>query len=255
MFSKRLSCLVILIGMLILCTIPVQAMTNLSMKKGTYKNVTVPLSIYQLDKGLGYGLYNWHSSNSKVASVTGVSPIGRIKAKKNGTCIITAQCHTPYPGAYHAWKVTVGGKGGGNNRGNNNGTTTTVKKVTVKSVKLNKTKLTLNVGKSQTLKYTISPKKAKTTVSWSSSNTSVASVSGGKVYARKPGKTTITVKTANGKKKSCKVTVKAPATKVKMSSSFLTYGKGEKFKLKATVYPSNTTDKLKWSTSNKKSLP
>lgn len=249
-FGRRLSVFVIVfLCMLMICVLPAQALTTIYLKKGQQKNVTVPLTIYQLDKGLGYGLYNWHSSNSKVAKVTGVSPIGRIYAKKNGTTIVTAQCSSPYPGAYKAWKVVVGSKSSGAD--SSSGSATTSKKVTVKSIKLNKSKITLNKGKSATLKYTISPKKAKTTVSWSSSNSSVASVNSGKVTAKKAGTATITAKTSNGKKKSCKVTVKAPATKVSISHSSMKLGRGDKFKLTAAVSPYDSTDKLKWITSNK----
>ena len=76
------------------------------------------------------------------------------------------------------------------------------------SVSLNKTSLTLEVGKTYTLTKTISPSTATTSYSWSSSNTSVATVnSSGKVTAKKTGTATITVKTSNGKTATCKVTV------------------------------------------------
>ena len=72
-------------------------------------------------------------------------------------------------------------------------------------VKLNKTKLSMNVGKTATLKLKNNKKKVK----WSSSNKKVAKVSAkGKVKGLKKGKATITAKV--GKKKyKCKVTVKA----------------------------------------------
>ena len=72
-------------------------------------------------------------------------------------------------------------------------------------VKLNKTKLSMNVGKTATLKLKNNKKKVK----WSSSNKKVARVSAkGKVKGLKKGKATITAKV--GKKKyKCKVTVKA----------------------------------------------
>ncbi len=72
-------------------------------------------------------------------------------------------------------------------------------------VKLNKTKLSMNVGKTTTLKLKNNKKKVK----WSSSNKKVAKVSAkGKVKGLKKGKATITAKV--GKKKyKCKVTVKA----------------------------------------------
>ena len=83
------------------------------------------------------------------------------------------------------------------------------------SVSLNKTSLTLDVGKSYTLTKTVSPSNAATSYTWSSSNTSVATVDGnGKVTAKKAGTATITVKTSNGKTATCKVTVNLPAPQI-----------------------------------------
>ena len=83
------------------------------------------------------------------------------------------------------------------------------------SVSLNKTLLTLDVGKSYTLTKTVSPSNAVTSYTWSSSNTSVATVdSNGKVTAKKAGTATITVKTSNGKTATCKVTVNLPAPQI-----------------------------------------
>ncbi len=76
------------------------------------------------------------------------------------------------------------------------------------TIKLSKTKLTLDVGKTYTLKLTGTTK----TVKWSSSNTKVATVSkAGKVTAKKSGSAVITA-TASSKKYTCKVTVKAKST-------------------------------------------
>lgn len=76
-------------------------------------------------------------------------------------------------------------------------------------VKLNKTNLTITVGKTQTLKLKNNKKK----VTWSSNKKKVATVNQkGKVTAKKKGTATITAKV--GKKKyKCKVTVKAATTK------------------------------------------
>ena len=83
------------------------------------------------------------------------------------------------------------------------------------SVSLNKTALTLDVGKSYTLTKTVSPSNAVTSYTWSSSNTSVATVdSNGKVTAKASGTATITVKTSNGKTATCKVTVNLPAPQI-----------------------------------------
>ena len=83
------------------------------------------------------------------------------------------------------------------------------------SVSLNKTSLTLDVGKSYTLTKTVSPSNAVTSYAWSSSNTSVATVDkNGKVTAKASGTATITVKTSNGKTATCKVTVNLPAPQI-----------------------------------------
>ena len=84
------------------------------------------------------------------------------------------------------------------------------------SVSLNKTSLTLDVGKSYTLTKTVSPSNAANKkCTWSSSNTSVATVDGnGKVTAKASGTATITVKTSNGKTATCKVTVNLPAPQI-----------------------------------------
>lgn len=83
------------------------------------------------------------------------------------------------------------------------------------SVSLNKTSLTLDVGKSYTLTKTVSPSNAVTSYTWSSSNTSVATVDGnGKVTAKASGTATITVKTSNGKTATCKVTVNLPTPQI-----------------------------------------
>ncbi|MBD9012934.1 MAG: hypothetical protein EGR24_11180, partial [Ruminococcus bromii] len=83
------------------------------------------------------------------------------------------------------------------------------------SVSLNKTSLTLDVGKSYALTKTVSPSNAVTSYTWSSSNTSVATVDkNGKVTAKASGTATITVKTSNGKTANCKVTVNLPTPQI-----------------------------------------
>ncbi len=75
-------------------------------------------------------------------------------------------------------------------------------------VKLNKTKITLNVGKTANLKL-----KGAKVKKWSSSNKKVATVSSkGKVKAKKEGTATIKAKAKNGKTYKCKVTVKEAET-------------------------------------------
>lgn len=94
------------------------------------------------------------------------------------------------------------------NENGNNGTQT----VAVESVTLNKTELTLEVGGEETLTATVAPDNATNkTVTWSSSNNTVATVANGKVTAVAAGTATITA-TADGKSATCTVTVNAPVT-------------------------------------------
>ena len=130
----------------------------------------------------------WKSSNKKVATV---DANGLVTAKKKGTAVITV---TTEDGSYTAQcKITV------------------KKAISVTSVKLNKSKKTLKVGKTVTLKAKVKPTNATNkNVTWKSSNKKVATVdSNGKVTALKKGTTTITVITKDGKYKAkCKITVK-----------------------------------------------
>ena len=116
------------------------------------------------------------------------------------------------------------------------------------SVKLDKTSLTLTKGKTYTLKTTVTG--TNKTVSWSSSNASVASVDkNGKVTAKTKGTATITAK-VDGVSASCKVTVNEPAkTTIKLDKTKVTLGAGEPCTLKATVSPSQ---KVTWTSSNPK---
>lgn len=76
-----------------------------------------------------------------------------------------------------------------------------------KKLKLNKSTVTLSVGRKTTLKVTVKPKGEKAKVQWKTSDVKVAAVSRGVVTAKKEGKANITAYI--GKKKVvCKVIVK-----------------------------------------------
>ena len=102
-----------------------------------------------------------------------------------------------------------------------------------KSITLNNSKLTITVGKSKTLKATVTGPSKK--VKWTSSKPAVATVnSDGKVTAKKAGKTTIKAK-ANGKTAKCVVTVEKANYK-ELYTKFL-----ENFKVKAGKETINTS--------------
>lgn len=128
----------------------------------------------------------WTTSNKKIATV---DKKGKITGKKKGTATITVIMKS---GAKAKCKVTVQ-KG----------------KVVTKKLKLSKSKYTLKKGKSLSLIVSRNPITATEKLTWSTSNKKVATVDKkGKVKAKKKGKATITVKSANGKKAKCTITVK-----------------------------------------------
>ena len=130
----------------------------------------------------------WSSSNSNVAAV---DSSGNVTGKAKGTATITVKTND---GGYTA-KCTV---------------TVTESTVPVTGISLNKTALSLKKNASEKLTATVAPSNAtNTSVTWSSSNTSVAEVaSDGTVTAKAEGTATITVKTTDGgKTATCTVTV------------------------------------------------
>ena len=84
----------------------------------------------------------------------------------------------------------------------------------VTKLTLNKNSKSLTVGNTFTLKTTVSPSNATDkTLTYSSSNKAVATVDkNGKITAKKAGTAVITVKSSNGKKATCKVTVSPKPT-------------------------------------------
>ena len=124
--------------------------------------------------------------------------------------------------------------------------------ITPSSIYLNPTSLTLGAGESCTLTKSVYPSNASTSYTWSSSNTSVATVSNGKVTTKKSGTAYITVKTSNGKTAQCKVTVKPAPTSVKTNPTNITLGVGEKYTISENTNSGSYANaaNLKWSTSN-----
>lgn len=127
--------------------------------------------------------------------------------------------------------------------------------VTVSGVALNKKVATVNVGKTVTVKATVTPANADNkTLAWTSSNTKIATVSNGVVKGVKAGRVIITAKTTDGSNISatCTVTVKQPVTRISLSKKATMYT-GKKLTLKAKVNPANASNKaLTWKSSNTK---
>lgn len=127
--------------------------------------------------------------------------------------------------------------------------------VRVTGVRLNKSSTTVTEGKSVYLTATVSPSGATNkSVRWTSSDSSVATVSSGMVTGKKAGTVTIIATTADGGySASCRVTVtakKIPAVSVTLNQSSLSLSVGDTSNLTATVNPSGANQKVSWHSSN-----
>lgn len=124
---------------------------------------------------------------------------------------------------------------------------------TAETVVLDKPTITLEVGDREQLKATVTPDDGQTLV-WSSSDTSVATVTEGAVTAVTVGSARITVRTGSAEA-ACSVTV-VPAKPVEVESvtldrTTLDLTVGDTEQLTATVLPEDATDKtVVWSSSD-----
>ena len=131
--------------------------------------------------------------------------------------------------------------------------------VAVTGVTLNKTALSIEAGQTEQLTASVLPANADDpSVTWSSSNTTVASVDGnGLVTANAAGSATITVTTKDGNKTAtCTVTVTAPPAPIEVESIALkttaTIGIGASETLSVTYSPAdaNTGKAITWTSGN-----
>ena len=125
-------------------------------------------------------------------------------------------------------------------------------------INISESEMTIKEGESVTLTTTCYPDNTTFSkkITWSSSDTNVATVdANGTVIAKSAGTAVITATTENGKTASCTVTVEKkliPITEVCLDKSSATLPEGETTALTATVLPENTTDSknVSWSSSN-----
>lgn len=164
----------------------------------------------------------WSSSDTSVATVSN----GRITAVGSGSATITAQF--VYGGVTYSEHCSV--------------------VVSEVSIHLSNSSLSMSVGDSEYLSATTSPR--GTSVSWSSSNSSIASVnSSGKITAVGAGSAIITAQINYGGRSvtaTCSVNVMAPS--IQLSSSSLSMSVGDTESLSAYTTPSGQS--VSWSSSN-----
>ena len=116
----------------------------------------------------------------------------------------------------------------------------------------NSQNITMPVGDSRTLSYTVSPQNAIYTVTWDSDNKDVATVTqSGRVEAISTGTAHITVTTDNGKKATSTVTVCPRPTAIKVKPESLKMLAGDMQDLTYTVTPSNAAYTVTWDSDNK----
>ena len=160
--------------------------TSLELKPDAYERLTVTVTPSDADNVDVV----WSSSDESVATVSN----GFVLAVKDGTAIITAEA-ADGSGVKATCKVSV------------------VSKVPVSSISLSETSLTLWSSAGKSVSATVYPSNATNReLTWSSSNTSVATVSSsGYITAQGSGTATITASATDGsgKKATCVVTVKS----------------------------------------------
>ena len=174
----------------------------------------------------------WSSSDSSIISIeTASGTSATLKGNKLGKATITAS--TPDGGSASMELKVI--------------------RPELEYITLNKTKATLGVKEKLTLKVSLVPAEATTTLKWKSSNPKIASVTKkGVVVGRKVGTALITVTAANGNSADATITVKAAPDSVTLNKSgTVTLAKGKKLKLKAKL-PKNTASALTWKSSKPK---
>ncbi|MFQ6792503.1 MAG: glucosaminidase domain-containing protein [Thomasclavelia sp.] len=190
------------------------------------------LSNYQLtvktyDKTNGWKTYNSVSDSTIIGSTGKSLPLNAISATLTNDYgyIIEYQVHLSNKG-WTSWTSQ------GTNCGDTKGTEQieAIKFRVVESkvptkISLNKTSLNLIVNKSETLTATIIPASVSTSLTWSTSNSKVATVDkNGKVTGVGTGTATITVTTSNGIKASCNVTVNKQKPSIQYQTHVADYG-------------------------------
>jgi len=174
-------------------------------------------------------MVTWTINNSNVASI---DASGHVIAKSPGTAVVT-------------------GTFGNNKTVTSNITVIApIKEITITNPNIkkegsNKTLDLINVGTIENLTINYNPEitSSNKDITWTSSNENVATIKNGVITSKGKGSTTITATSANGVTDIVIVTVKIPATSIKINESqTLRIIKGDKKRVTATINPANTSD-------------
>lgn len=171
----------------------------------------------------------YFSSDEKVATINGM---GRITAKSVGKTKITAKAGDIEGSFILNVKIIEEDS-------------TTEKNIAVTDIEIGDYEKELEVESTQNLLVTVLPSDATdASVSYSSSNTSVATVNSlGEIKGISKGTATIIVK-AGSITKNIAITVKVSTTRLDINSTYLILKQGEEFALAATVIPSEASQSI-----------
>ena len=201
--------------------------TEVTVNNGEIFTLTYHSAPYS-DKESEFESMTWTSSNPDVATVDGE---GIVTTKATGTTDITL-VSTTVTGYTHE----------------------TVCKVSVvkptESITLNKTAVNIGVSQKYTLTATVTPDEASKVIKWSSSDKDIATVNkDGVVTGKMTGTVTITAKTWDGKKVTCKVTVKKAPKTIALDKETLTLKVDGSYTFTKTTTPNSATS-YKWTSSD-----
>ena len=167
----------------------------------------------------------WTSSDNSIATIES----GKVKAVKKGEATITAKAGDKTAEA----KIVV--------------------LTPISGISLNKDKLTLYIGETETLTATLTPAEAtlKDPISWTSSDEAVATIADGKITTVGKGTAKITA-TAYGKSASCDIEVLRPVTEISLDKTTLEIPLEKTETLTASIIPADATPRgeITWSSSN-----
>ena len=246
--SRRVRMIIIsLIG--VIASIPIYAISykEVTMSVGETQTFYLPSSV--TSKNLkSVTFYSNGISYVQVTSYTNYSVT--VKAIKAFSSPIIVRCDYRYfvrsgsytyetSGAYD-YRITVVGSGGGDSG------------IEPTSIKFSSTVKAIEVGESVQLTPTVLPANAEYTLTWSISDKYVATISqDGLLTGKSAGAADLKVKADNGVYAMLRVVVSEPKPEsVSVSPSSVTLTEGQSRYLTATVYPSNASQLVTWTSSN-----